>query len=51
MPQGIINGIRQYTHFLALIKRNPGLTAVPTIAIGKFFTYFIYILQLLIELS
>lgn len=36
MPQGIINGIRQYSHFLALIKSNPHLTAVPTIAIGKF---------------
>lgn len=40
---GIVNGIRQYNQFLAIIKDNPGLTAVPTIEIGKFFAnrYFI----------
>ena len=35
-PEGIINGIRQYSTFLAVIKNNPELTAVPTIEIGKY---------------
>lgn len=34
-PLGIVNGIRRYADFLAVIKDNPGLTAVPTIEIGK----------------
>jgi hypothetical protein len=35
LPQGIINGIRNYASFLAVIKENPTLTAVPTFEIGK----------------
>lgn len=34
---GIVNGVRQYSNFLAIIKDNPELTAVPTIEIGKCF--------------
>lgn len=34
-PQGIIRGIRHYASFLAVIKENKGLTAVPTYEIGK----------------
>ncbi len=34
-PQGMVNGIRQYSNFLAVIKDNPRLTAVPTIEICK----------------
>ncbi|GAA5815491.1 hypothetical protein MFLAVUS_009003 [Mucor flavus] len=30
VPQGIIRGIRHYASFLAIIKENKGLTAVPT---------------------
>jgi hypothetical protein len=33
-PQGMVNVIRQYSNFLAVIKDNPKLTAVPTIEIG-----------------
>lgn len=35
MPQDIVNGIRNYSKFLAIIKENPTLTAVPTFEIGK----------------
>lgn len=35
MPQGIVRGIRLYASFLAVIKENKGLTAVPTYEIGK----------------
>ena len=35
-PEGMINGIRQYSTFLAVIKNNPLLTAVPTIEIGMY---------------
>jgi hypothetical protein len=34
-PRGIISGIRRYMNFLAVIKDNPQLTAVPTIEVGK----------------
>lgn len=33
VPQGIVNGIRNYSSFLAIIKENKNLTAVPTIEI------------------
>lgn len=33
-PQGMVNGIRQYSNFLAVIGETPGLIAVPTIEIG-----------------
>lgn len=36
-PLGIVRGIRQYTNFLALIKENKHLTAVPTYEIGNVF--------------
>jgi hypothetical protein len=48
MPEGIIHGIRQYSHFLALIKNFPNLTAVPTIAIGKFASLCTYMTELII---
>lgn len=34
VPQGIITGIRHYSSFLAVIKENSKLTAVPTFEIG-----------------
>jgi uncharacterized membrane protein (DUF485 family) len=35
-PQGIVNGIRNYGSFLAIIKENKNLTAVPTLEIGLY---------------
>jgi hypothetical protein len=43
IPQGIINGIRNYSSFLAVIKENRNLTAVPTFEIGKYIVSFLLI--------